>query len=457
MKMLIPKRLITIAIIFFSFLSAFPSLANVVGSWQGELKVNESASLPLIVHFSKEKEQITATLDSPAQGATGIPINDILLNLPKVSFKVNAIGMMFTGSLSDADTITGTFTQGSAELPLVLKRSVEAVKTPSRPQTPVAPFDYISEDIVFTNAEANITLAGTLTKPKGDGEFAAVILISGSGPQDRDETLFDHKPFAVIADYLSKQGLAVLRFDDRGTAHSQGDFASATSEDFVTDVQAAYEYLATRADINKRKIGLIGHSEGGMIAPMLASKNKDIAFVVMMAGLGVDGVSLITQQSYDIQKLMGADEAALTVERKQDTQLYNRIVKGMTNEEIQAYFIQKGESEAAASAKAQKLGSPWMRFFLSYQPKQYMDEVDCPVLAINGSKDLQVAAKTNLSALKVLLEASNHPDFTLKTLPNLNHLFQNAETGLPTEYGTIEQTMDSQVLVLMAEWIKARI
>ncbi|MDO6711579.1 alpha/beta fold hydrolase [Aliiglaciecola sp. 2_MG-2023] len=451
------KPLISFIIIFWGLLPAFSALANVIGSWQGELKVNENTSLPMIVHFSQESDQITATLDSPAQGATGIPINEVVVALPEVSFKVNAIGMRFTGSFSNPDTITGTFTQGSAKLPLVLNRSIEIVKAPERPQTPEAPFDYVIEDVVFKNSKANINLAGTLTKPKGEGDFAAVILISGSGPQDRDETLFGHKPFAVIADYLTTQGLAVLRFDDRGTAQSGGDFATATSEDFVEDVQAAFEFLAARSDIKQHKIGLIGHSEGGMIAPMLASKNQDIAFVVMMAGLGVDGVSLVTQQSFDIQKLMGVEEAALKAQRQQDTQLYKRIVNGMSSEEIHDYFIQKGATEAAATGKAQQLGSPWMRFFLGYQPKQYLDKVSCPILAINGAKDLQVAAQTNLAALNTLLTANNHADFTIKSLPNLNHLFQNADTGLPNEYASIEQTMDTHVLVLMAEWINARI
>ncbi|MEP4891940.1 MAG: alpha/beta fold hydrolase [Aliiglaciecola sp.] len=451
------KHLKSVVIVLIGLLPAFASLANVVGSWQGELKVNQNTSLPMIVHFSQEDSQITATLDSPAQGATGIPINDVEVTAQAVSFKVSAIGMTFTGNFSDANTIIGTFTQGSAQLPLTLNRNQDSVKAPNRPQTPVAPFNYVSEEVLFSNPDAKITLAGTLTKPKRDGKFAAVILISGSGPQDRDETLFNHKPFAVIADHLTKQGLAVLRFDDRGTAQSEGNFATATSADFATDVQAAVAYLSTRSDILADKVGLIGHSEGGMIAPMVASNNQDIAFVIMLAGLGVDGVTLVTQQSYDIQKLMGKKEAALRTERQQDTQLYRQIVNGMATNEIRDYFLQQGLGETAASAKAQQLGSDWMRFFLGYQPQHYLNKVTSPILAINGSKDLQVDAKANLAGLERILKANKHPDFEIKSLANLNHLFQKADTGLPNEYATIEHTMDTQVLVLMAKWIKARI
>ncbi|WJG08694.1 alpha/beta fold hydrolase [Aliiglaciecola sp. LCG003] len=451
------KIVITPLLMIVMYLSAFSfAYADIAGSWKGELAIGGTTKLPLIMHFTIENDKITATMDSPAQGAADIPVDDVVVS-DNISFSVNAIGMSFVGKLTQPDTITGTFSQGSAKLPLVLIRSHDARQALNRPQTPVAPFDYVSEEVTFDNTSANITLAGTLTKPQGNEQFAAVILISGSGPQDRDETLFGHKPFAVIADYLTKSGLAVLRFDDRGTAQSQGDFANATSEDFASDVQAAFDFLTTRADIDPRNIGLIGHSEGGMIAPMVASQNKQIAFVVMMAGLGVDGVTLLTQQSFDIQKRMGVDEGALIKERQQDTQLFKQIAQGMSTDDIRQFLInQQGLNEADATSKAQQMSSAWMRFFLSYQPKQYLAQVKCPLLAINGSKDLQVAASENLAAIEQILTQSNHPDFVVHSLPGLNHLFQQAETGLPNEYATIENTMDIAVLKLMAEWINAR-
>lgn len=454
------KKYLTLFIIIVFIYLLFPSFAraNVLGTWQGELNVNANTKLPLVFHLLKEDGEYKATMDSPAQGAKGIVVDSIIIEGNTVSFAVAAIGMKYSGLFDGESTIDGTFTQGPAKLPLRLTRSALVVKQAHRPQTPKMPFNYHVEDVVFANQVATIKLAGTLTKPKGKGPFAAAILISGSGPQDRDETLFEHKPFAVIADHLTKNGIAVLRFDDRGTAQSTGDFKTATSADFATDVQAAITYLQTRTDIDATKIGLIGHSEGGMIAPMVASENKQVAFVIMMAGLGVDGIRLLTQQSYDIQLLMGQNEANLKQEMQADIQLYKKIVAGMSAQDIRQYFIeQRKVPEAQATARANQLDSHWMRFFLAFEPEKYLSKVTSPILAFNGSKDVQVAAKQNLSAIESILKTANHSDYTLETLEGLNHLFQRANTGLPAEYGEIEHTIDDSALTLMTQWIKARI
>ena len=342
----------------------------------------------------------------------------------------------------------------------------------NRPQEPNIPYNYTSEDITFENPKANdIKLAGTLTLPKNVKQPAVAILISGSGPQNRNEEVFEHKPFLVLADYLTNNGIAVLRYDDRGIASSEGDFKTATSFDFATDVEAAINYLKSRSDIDPNKIGLIGHSEGGLIAPIVVSKNNDVAFIVLLAGSGVDGQEVLQSQSRKITKMMGATEETLDFNHTITSKAYEVIKKEKDVEKIKkgietslsTYKENLGDSPYAAyinDAVINQLSgmasNVWLTTFIRTSPEPYLSKTTCPVLAINGSKDVQVLAKLNLVGIESALKQANNKDVTIKELEGLNHLFQTAETGSAQEYAKIEETFSPTALVLIKDWILER-
>ncbi|MDO5978043.1 alpha/beta hydrolase family protein [Flavivirga spongiicola] len=350
--------------------------------------------------------------------------------------------------------------------------SVNLFSQSNRPQEPKAPYDYTSEAIYFTNFKADsIKLAGTLTLPKNIKKPVVAILISGSGPQDRNEELVNHKPFLVIADYLTNHGVAVLRYDDRGTAESEGNFKNATTFDFATDVEAAIAYLKTRNDIDTSKIGLIGHSEGGLIAPMVASRNKDVAFTVLLAGTGVNGAKVLETQSRRAAELAGANSAVLDENEKLSKIIYAilrthsdvEIIKTKITNELNDFKMKNPTSILApaitpALIKQQFniLKSKWLLTFIRIDPKDYLEKTTCPVLALNGSKDFQVLPKINLEGIKNGLEIAGNKDITIKELDGLNHLFQTAETGSMQEYSEIEETFSPTALKIIKDWILER-
>ena len=341
-----------------------------------------------------------------------------------------------------------------------------------RPQEPTKPYSYYSEDITFENKIAGISLAGTLTLPKKDGVFPVVILISGSGPQNRDEELLGHKPFLVLSDYLTKNGIAVLRYDDRGVGQSKGDFKTATSSDFATDVESAISYLKTRKEINKKKIGLIGHSEGGLIAPMVASKSKDVAFIVLLAGTGIQGDQILLLQQKLIGKASGISDVDLQKNEIANRKVFDIVNKSnnldQLNNDLTTYIKQSlkdnptEEKPAGMSdddfvkLQVKQITNPWMQYFIKYNPAPALEKVKCPVLAINGEKDLQVPPKENLEAIKKALTKGGNKKVTTKEFPNLNHLFQECETGLPDEYAKIEQTFSPTALTEILKWIQTQ-
>ncbi len=323
-----------------------------------------------------------------------------------------------------------------------------------RPQNPVKPYPYRDEDVAYDNKVQNVTLAATLTLPQGTGPFPAVVLITGSGPQDRDESLLGHKPFLVLSDYLTRHGIAVLRADDRGVGKSTGIFSKATTADFATDTEAGIAYLKTRKEIDPRKIGLIGHSEGGVIAPMIAARNKDVAFIVMMAGTGVPGDQIIPAQSEAIEVASGKDPA----EAAKNAANEKEMLKLVETEKDQAVLEKelkekmKGDTpEAQIGAQIAQLTSPWFRYFLTYDPAVALRHVNCPVLALNGSLDKQVLPSQNLPPIRQALAGNKRAE--IDELPGLNHLFQTAKTGSPAEYAAIEETIAPVALDKMATWI----
>jgi pimeloyl-ACP methyl ester carboxylesterase len=440
------------------------------GSWQGTLSV-PGGSLRVVFNFKEKAEGgYTATLDSPDQGAFGIAADSVILQDTIVRVTISSIGGELKGiRLAGADSISGTWSQGGMQLPLVLKHSTKEVEKPKRPQEPKKPYPYKEEEVTFTNPEAGITLAGTLTLPKSGGPFPAAVLITGSGPEDRDEMVFGHRPFLVLADYLTRQGIAVLRYDDRGVGKSTGNFATATSTDFASDAKAAVAYLKTRKEIRADKIGLIGHSEGGIIAPMVAAESKDVAFIVLMAGTGVPGDQVILEQAALIAEAMGTSEKEVQKARAINRKAFDIIESGKDSatvaSELRTLLLSAADTsaqkdaqtaEAAINAQIKQITSPWFRYFLTYDPRPALRKARCPVLAINGEKDLQVSPKQNLPQIEAALREGGNKDFTVRELPGLNHLFQAATKGTPDEYAKIEETISPIALKLISDWILER-
>lgn len=449
---------------------------DLTGIWQGVLKIS-GIELRLVIKVSKSAdEQYTATLDSPDQGAKDIPASLVSFTNGDVKIEIKAIFGVYKGKMSDDNTITGEWQQGANTLPLIMKRTDKAPEAPRRPQEPQKPFPYQEEEVTYNNSQAGIKLAGTLTLPKAGASFPAVVLISGSGPQNRDEALLGHKPFLVLADYLTRQGIAVLRFDDRGIGKSTGEFAKATSADFATDVLAGVEYLQTRQEINPKQIGLIGHSEGGLIAPMVAAQSPAVAFIVLMAGPGISGAEILYLQSALIARAGGADETAIAknldlqkkmfgvIKTEQDNvaaekklhPIWTQALLKLTDKEKEALNFTGANSDSLFQAQIKQLLSPWFRYFLFYDPQLALRKVKCPVLALNGEKDLQVPPKENLTAIAQALKAGGNQKFVTKELASLNHLFQTATTGAPVEYSKIEETISPNALQVMGEWILAQ-
>ena len=446
------------------FFSSSVSAQDISGAWHGKLSL-PTGSLTIVSHISQtEQGAYVTTLDSPDQGANGIKTQTTSFNDSTLIIQIPVIHASYKGKLNSDNTINGTFTQGMP-LPLNLKKG-EASR-PKRPQEPQPPFPYRSEEVTVKNERDGINLAGTLTLPEKGTKFPAVVMVTGSGAQNRDEEIMGHKPFFVIADYLTRNGIAVLRCDDRGTAASQGTHATATNEDFATDTEAMVNYLRSRKEINAKKIGIIGHSAGGIIAFIVAKKDPSIAFVVSLAGAGVRGDSLMLKQVELISKSQGMPDAVWqgmkpsirnryailqqtdkTPEELQK-ELYADVTKTMSPEQLKDLnTIQQ------LSAQISSMTSPWYLHFMRYDPAQDLKKLKCPVLALNGEKDIQVDAAMNLAAIQERITGNGNKNVTVKAYPNLNHLFQTCKKGTLAEYGQLEETINPEVLKDIIEWIR---
>ena len=449
---------------------------DIAGQWNGVLKV-QGTQLRVVFNVTSDNGALKSTMDSPDQGAKGIPTTATTFENSTLKITVINAGIEYTGTLGEDNIIVGTFKQAGHSFPMNLTRGAvdkEAIEKEviARPQEPVKPYPYYSEDITFENKEAKITIAGTLTLPKKEGVFPVVILISGSGPQNRDEELLGHKPFLVLSDFLTRNGIAVLRYDDRGTAQSEGDFKTATSADFATDVESAIEYLKTRNEINRKQIGLIGHSEGGIIAPMVANKSKDVAFIVLLAGTGLQGDQILLSQQKLIGKASGISDELLQENELINKKAFDVVKESNSLEQLEIELtnllnqflvdnpktdIPQGmSSDDFVKLQVTQVVNPWMQYFIKYDPSPALEKVKCPVLALGGEKDLQVPAKENLGAIKNALTKGGNKIVSIKELANLNHLFQESNTGSPTEYATIEQTFSPIALNEILKWIKAQ-
>lgn len=427
------------------------------GFWLGTLKAGV-VEIRLGFRIKKADDgSLTATGESIDQGTKDFPVETVTFADDTLTLKMPKMEATYVGKMQpDGDTIKGELDKG-AKLPLDLKRQDKPFAL-NRPQLPQKPYPYVEEEVTFPSKAKGVTLAGTFTKPKGEGPFVAAVLITGSGPQDRDESLMGHKPFLVLADHLTRHGIAVLRYDDRGTAKSTGDYKAATSRDFADDTAGAVAFLKARKDVGK--IGLIGHSEGGIIAPMVAVDGEAVAFMVFLAGQGTRGDEVLVAQGQLIVKAMGGGETVLARQKSMQQKLFALAQAGDEEKRKTALAdLEKGLSDAEKAGLRSQIAmvtGPWFKYFLSYDPRPTLGKVKCPVLALNGDKDLQVPAKENLAEIDKALRAGGNADVTVKELPGLNHLFQPAKTGLPAEYGKIETTFDPQVLDLVTAWINQR-
>lgn len=439
---------------FFSFLGS--SQTEIEGDWTGELSYGGS-KLDLNFMIYQDQGQYKSTLSVPAQSlmdyqATNTSLVDSLLTI-----EIKPLGIRYQGKWSKTDTIAGNFNQNGMSLKLNLIRGNTKLK---RPQEPLPPYPYKVEQVTFQNKEAGINLSGTLTLPNKKGSYPAVILISGSGPQDRNSYIMGHKPFLLLAHELTQNGIAVLRFDERGVGRSDGDFQKATLEDFVQDTRSGLQYLQSREEINPKNIGLLGHSLGGIIAPRLAT-TEDIAFLVLLAAPGVDGDQLMLKQRADFLKLRGMTPVQIEKSNEMYSATYDYILStDAVGEELEAELMQFYKDnyadvmmEKELMALVEQLTTNELLGLIRNKPSSYLSMVKCPVLAIGGSLDFQVSSTENLEALKLGLESGGNTQVEVHEFKGLNHLLQDSDTGDISEYGVIEQTMSPEVLEVIKEWL----
>jgi len=446
---------------------------GITGTWNGILNV-QGTQLKLVLHIDKANSGYRATFDSPDQGAKGILFTSAVYDAPNLELTASNIAAVYEATLK-ADSLIGTWSQGGQSFELNMSRNKVEKEKLNRPQEPKKPYPYHEEDVTFENKKDSITLAGTLTLPEKTGSFPAVILISGSGPQNRNEEIFGHKPFLVLADHLTRNGIAVLRYDDRGTAESTGNHSTATSADFATDIESAIKYLESRREIDPQQIGLIGHSEGASIASVVASRNRDVAFIVMLAGLGITGKELNIYQASALSMyneipdkeayeayirrtidIASADKEISAV-KKELTDFYrsSEVLKELlaANPEL----LSGTDKETFIKGLVQFRTNPWMRNLYSFDPTQYLKKITVPILSLNGSNDIQVPATMNQKPIRQALEQGSNENFTVKELPGLNHMFQESKTGAISEYAQIEQTFSPVALREITTWIRTHV
>lgn len=464
---------VLVALVFVSPLVARgadgPEPQKAVGVWVGPIKAGAMELRVALKIVADDAGKLSAKFDSLDQGVKDMPVDSVLFNDGTVTAEFKAIKARFVGKLDEKQQeIAGTWMQGKASLPLILKKTES--NPLKRPQEPRPPFPYQTEEIQFDNRTDKVTLAGTLTVPKGRGPFPALVLITGSGPHDRDASHLGHRPFLVLADYLTRRGIAVLRYDDRGVGKSKGDFVKSTSQDFQRDALAAFEYLGSRPEIDARQIGLCGHSEGGILAALVASNNPNVASpvacIVLLASPGVPGEEIVYRQVELMSRSMGASEDDISRQTDRQKKLFASMKQDpqgthllQTMKDLIATIPSESERKAAEktlAVRAATLGTPWFRMFLVLDPRDALKRVTCPVLAISGEKDLQVDPAQNLPQIEAALKAGGNRDATIRTLPGLNHLFQTCQTGSASEYGKIEETFAPAALSVIGDWVVER-
>jgi pimeloyl-ACP methyl ester carboxylesterase len=443
--------------------------ATPAGQWSGQISLPPGPLAMAVVLNVDPSGAWSGAIDIPAQGAKGLKLSNIVVDNRAVAFAIAGLpgDPRFAGTLSDdGQAITGTFSQGGATLNFELKRG--ALPVAARPQEPKPPFPYRDDLVTYRNETAGITLAGTLTLPQGNGPFPAVLLISGSGAQDRNSTIMGHKPFLLWADTLTRRSIAVLRVDDRGVGGSERGTVQPTSLDFAGDVRAGLTFLASRTDIDPKRLGLVGHSEGANIAAIVAADDPRVRFIVMLGGSGVPGDQVLLAQAEVAMAAQGAPRPVIDWQLQLRRRVFDQILSekdGQPNQAARQALIGSlppppGMTDAApgrelAQALYKSLNA-WLRHFLAADPRETLSRVKVPVLALVGERDLQIPARENIPAIRAALEAAGNTQATVRALPELNHLFQTAKTGQVSEYQQIEETISPAVLTMVSDWIVER-
>ncbi len=450
------------------FFGAFLSLTSVLscaktdkntelGLWQSKLQF-PGLEVRLVIEISQADDgELICTMVLPDQSDKKHPADEVNLKNSDLRLAFHNINGSFDGRFdASCREITGKWSQNGRTHDLVFKR-VTQITQPVRPQTPQPPFSYDVSEVVFSNDSAH--LAGTLTSPQGAGPYPAVLLISGGGAQDRDATILRHKPFWVLADYLTRNGIAVLRVDDRGAGKSKGNRSQATSEDYAKDALAGVEYLKSQVRIDAQKIGLIGHSEGGMIATLTAAKSPDVAFIIMLGSPGLPGREYQIQYEESTGKSLGLPPKIIESKRELQEKVISLIEQetdiSLLEQKLRKLLKDKNPGMPAERIEAgvKRFSSPWFRFSLQYNPAQALEKINCPVLALFGEKDVQVPPAGNAEAMRRILAKSNNPASAVEILPNLNHFLQTCETGSPVEYGKLEETLSPKAMGKIKDWI----
>lgn len=440
----------------------------VVGTWEGKLTL-PNVAFRIAFLISQESGALKVLLQSPDQTSQLFPADSASYSGGELKIGFKGLQGSYVGKLSsDGKALEGSWTQSGQAHVLNLKK-VEKVSGPNRPQEPKPPFPYKIIEVSFENKAAKARLSGTLTIPAGVSSPPVVVLVTGSGAQDRDEFIAGHRPFWVIADHLSRHGIAVLRYDDRGYAKSTGDRLLATTLDFADDVVAAVEFLKTQKGINPKQIGIIGHSEGGLICPIVATRSKDVAFVISLAGTGVTGEEIVLEQTAKISKASGVPDSKINQNTELQKQIFSVLAEEISDDEAKQKVTElamkaydklsdeekklSGTKEAFAAQVVGPAASRWFRTFLTLDPSEFWSNVKVPALILNGEKDLQVLADQNVPKIEKCLKDAGNKRYTVKRFPNLNHLFQTCTTGSPSEYATIEETISPDVLETISDWL----
>ncbi len=435
-----------------------PSPDALVGRWLGTVEVG-GMRLRLLLKVTRGSDgTLAAKMDSLDQGARDLAVDEIRFDGRALTFAMKAIGGSYSGTFdAEGKRIAGTWRQGGLEVPLELRPHDGDVSL-ARPQDPKPPFPYEAFAVSYDSVPG-VTISGTLTLPTAPARVPAVLLISGSGPQDRDEFLFGHRPFLVLADDLTRKGIGVLRVDDRGVGKSTGRFADATSEDFANDVAAGVTFLERHVRVDPARIGLVGHSEGGLIAPLVAARGTGVAFLVLLAAPEMAGAEVLLEQSSLIGRVAGMSDDAIRQNQELQRRIFE-IVRAEPDADVRLTKIRESLANlppAVVESQSRQASRPWFRFFLLHDPVPVLEKIKQPVLAMTGALDLQVAPAQNLGRIQQALERAGNRDVTIVTMAGLNHLFQTAQTGSVSEYSSIAETFAPAALDRISTWIASRV
>ncbi len=453
------KNLLLLALILICIPSlaveSFTSDKEITGIWLGTMKISDQLELRIgFVITKNEGDSLIATMNVIEQKAYDIPMDIIEFSDDSLRIELYSANISYTGVFDrESNSIAGAYQQGEARFKLDLNSVDQLPKEVVRTQLPVRPFPYHEEEVVFKNKDANVTLAGTLTCPTTKAPASAIILVHGSGHTDRNGTNMNH--FLLLSDYLTRKGFVVLRYDKRGIGSSTGNYDSATTEDFAQDVMAGIEYLKCRAEVDSSKIGLIGHSEGSVIAPMVAAKIDELAFIVLMGGVGVTGEELRMLQIESISRVNGVPDSLISIELAINKK-YHTLIKSDDNLETKRAKFKEINPDISEGLMGYLL-MPWYKQFIQLDAKLYLEKTSCPVLAVNGENDLQCPPNENLKGIEAALKKGGNKDYLIQTLPKLNHLFQTSKSGSPMEYDQIAEIIAPSALELISDWISRKV